>query len=297
MAEEFYATIEMNSNTIENFGYEVVATLPASGAAVGHILAVGTAAPYVFNQWDGVAWVVIEDTDTTYTATAPIQISASEVITIDAATDTTPGSMSAADKEKLDDATNAATASTLVERDASGNAEVAYPTANSHIATKKYVDDQIVELGAFAGGWDASAGLPTTGTGGAGEIDSGDYWYATVGGTIAGLVPSTTVEVGDVLTATTDGASAAADFIVMQRNMEVDETPYVQSYNETLTFASGVTQTITHNLNNATPQVTIIRSSNNRQVNGRVTVNGVNAVDVRLTGNNLPLAFTIVVHG
>lgn len=57
-----------------------------------------------------------------------------------AATGSAAGSMSAADKAFLDAATSAATASTLVERDAAGRFAAASPSASGDVATKGYVD-------------------------------------------------------------------------------------------------------------------------------------------------------------
>jgi hypothetical protein len=48
--------------------------------------------------------------------------------------------MSASDFTKLGDSTPDATANKIVQRDANGNAKVADPTDNAHIATKGYVD-------------------------------------------------------------------------------------------------------------------------------------------------------------
>jgi hypothetical protein len=74
-------------------------------------------------------------------ATAPIQYnSGTQTVSILAATGSAAGSMSAADKTKLDAATDAATASTLMLRDASGRAKVADPSADTDIANKEYVD-------------------------------------------------------------------------------------------------------------------------------------------------------------
>lgn len=57
-----------------------------------------------------------------------------------AATGSINGFMSAADKTKLDAATDVATVSTLMKRDAAGNVKVATPTDPAHAATKDYVD-------------------------------------------------------------------------------------------------------------------------------------------------------------
>jgi hypothetical protein len=81
-------------------------------------------------------------------------------------------------------------------------------------AIKTYVDNKVASLGQFAGSHDASGGaLPTTGTGTGGAIVAGDYWRVSTGGTISGLGK---MEVGDVIVASTNGASIAANFFVLQ---------------------------------------------------------------------------------
>jgi phage-related tail fiber protein len=75
-------------------------------------------------EWNGTVWVNrAGGIVTSVTATGPIVSSggATPVISITAATDSAAGSMSAADKTKLDAATNLDTVGTLVQRDASGN--------------------------------------------------------------------------------------------------------------------------------------------------------------------------------
>ncbi|MBD2860528.1 pyocin knob domain-containing protein [Paenibacillus oceani] len=67
------------------------------------------------------------------------------------ASTTTPGRMSAADKTKLDNATNAATASTLVQRDASGRFKAAAPAAADDVARRQEVTDH-ADLKATTGG-------------------------------------------------------------------------------------------------------------------------------------------------
>ena len=56
--------------------------------------------------------------------------------------------MSAADKAKLDGATNLATASKLMIRDANGRAKVANPSDTYDIANKSYVDTNFVKKNA-----------------------------------------------------------------------------------------------------------------------------------------------------
>ena len=67
------------------------------------------------------------------------------------ATTSVAGFQSAADKLKSDNATAAATASTLMMRDSNGRAQIAAPSAGGDIATKTYVDGVVV-----AGAPDAS---------------------------------------------------------------------------------------------------------------------------------------------
>lgn len=57
------------------------------------------------------------------------------------ATTSVAGFMSGTDKTRLDNATASPTAGALVVRDANGRAQIAAPTGDSDIATKKYVDD------------------------------------------------------------------------------------------------------------------------------------------------------------
>ena len=56
--------------------------------------------------------------------------------------------MSAADKTKLDNATDSNTASRLMMRDSSGRAKVANPSTTYDIANKSYVDTNFVKKNA-----------------------------------------------------------------------------------------------------------------------------------------------------
>ncbi|QGZ17126.1 minor tail protein [Arthrobacter phage DrYang] len=82
-----------------------------------------------------------------------------------AATTTAAGSMSAADKVKLNNASAAATANTIVMLDANGRAAVANPTLAGEIANKSYVDTQVGTRApsAHTHPWsDISSGVPTS---------------------------------------------------------------------------------------------------------------------------------------
>ncbi len=102
---------------------------PAS-AGTGAIRTNGTNLEYS----DGTTWKPLSTggTVTNVTGTAPIVSSGgtTPAISITAATGSAAGSMSAADKAKLDAATSANTGSTLVSRDASGNFSAGTITAN-----------------------------------------------------------------------------------------------------------------------------------------------------------------------
>jgi hypothetical protein len=66
--------------------------------------------------------------------------------------------------------------------------------------------------GTYAGEFDPSVGLPTTGTGRGGAILKGDYWKASGTGTIASLEPFTDFEEGDFLFAGINNAADVGDF-------------------------------------------------------------------------------------
>ncbi|AOZ64692.1 minor tail protein [Arthrobacter phage Chocolat] len=82
-----------------------------------------------------------------------------------ASTSAAAGSMSAADKAKLDAASAAATPSTLVLLDGNGRAAVANPSLAGEIANKGYVDTQVATRAttAHTHAWaDITSGVPTT---------------------------------------------------------------------------------------------------------------------------------------
>ena len=89
------------------------------------------------------------------------------------------------------------------------------------------------QFSTLVGGFDASAGVPQVGSAANSDIRRGDRWYATVGGTIAGLAHGNTViEVGDMLIAINDvatGTAAPADFIAIQTNADLSSAGLVES--------------------------------------------------------------------
>ena len=90
---------------------------------------------------------------------------------------------------------------------------------------KAYVDSIVSGLGKFVGDHDASGGLlPTTGSGASNAIEKGDSWRISVAGTITGLSPVETLEVGDILIAKTDGASVVSNFFSLNVNLDSAST-------------------------------------------------------------------------
>jgi len=119
---KFLTAIDLTTNEIQNVALQNLASAPSS-PGVGRIYYNTTS--NAAQVWNGVAWVTISDAWlSSVTPTAPITATISggvATIGITAATGSAAGSMSAADKAKLDAATNVNTASTLVFRDTSGN--------------------------------------------------------------------------------------------------------------------------------------------------------------------------------
>lgn len=127
--------------------------------------------------------------------------------------------------------TEAATASRLVARDASGYGYVVTPASGdstTKIATTAFVQSSLTGLLEFKGGFNASTGaivgggnLTSGGTRVAVEV--GDYYVVTVAGDFFGNA-ATPLTPGDsviVQTAAVAGASVEADFIVVQSDTDL----------------------------------------------------------------------------
>jgi hypothetical protein len=92
-----------------------------------------------------------------------------------------------------------------------GNTSMYIPSVD---AVRNYINSTLASLGKFRGTYDASAGVIPTGT----NKKAGDYWRVTVAGTLTGLTPNAQLQVGDVVYASIDNATAGADFFSVQAN-------------------------------------------------------------------------------
>ena len=127
--------------------------------------------------------------------------------------------------------TEAATASRLVARDASGYGYVVTPASGdstTKIATTAFVQSSLTGLLEFKGGFNASTGAIVGGgnlTSGAARVavEIGDYYVVTVAGDFFGNA-ATPLTPGDsviVQTAAVAGASVEGDFIVVQSDTDL----------------------------------------------------------------------------
>lgn len=142
MAEiQYLAHLNLNKNELRKAVIENLASAPSSPVAGQMYWNTSDSMLYLYT---GSAWVSLMGDITDVTGTLPIVVSVNAqgiaAVSINAATTSAAGSMSAADKLKLDNATANATASTLALRDGSGNFSAADPTSAQHVATKSYVD-------------------------------------------------------------------------------------------------------------------------------------------------------------
>lgn len=150
MAKRNYRVdLDLNQNELLKAKLETLASAPAT-PVLGQIYYDSTKQQIgVCINAVGPVWSYGGDiTDVVGTLPIVVSVNAAGVATvsINAATTSTAGSMSAADKTKLDNATSAATASTLVQRDASGNATFNMltinnaPTNATDVVNKAYAD-------------------------------------------------------------------------------------------------------------------------------------------------------------
>lgn len=156
------------------------------------------------------------------TGTGPVTIGNSVVgqpsISVADANATEAGLLTAGGFTLLSGSTSAATASTLAQRDAAGNLDVATPTAASHAVTKAYVDALSSSGMSIIGEIDASTN-PDYPSG-----VNGQAYRISVAGLIGGA-SGIAVTNGDMImalgtTAGGDQATAGDDWLIMQSNID-----------------------------------------------------------------------------
>ncbi|MDA1012809.1 MAG: hypothetical protein O3C12_09140, partial [Proteobacteria bacterium] len=142
MAQKFLTNLDLNQNQLVNATFEVLSTNPSSGNFEGRMYfnsATFTIMVYANGGWKKTVHSITSGGGASEAITVT-ESNGTITITPNLATASDDGVMSASDKAKLDDATEEATASTLIIRDVNGKAKVATPTDSAHIATKGYVD-------------------------------------------------------------------------------------------------------------------------------------------------------------
>lgn len=150
MAKLFLTSIDLNSNELQNGVIQNLASAPGTPSA-GRIYYDTTLSK--IGYYNGAAWIYTAISSITGIApiTASTNANGAVTVSINAATGSLPGSMSAADKTKLDASTAANTSSTIVLRDGSGSFAANLitmnqgtvsnaPTNATDIANKAYVD-------------------------------------------------------------------------------------------------------------------------------------------------------------
>lgn len=142
MATKFVTNLDLNANQLINAKFEVLTADPNSSNFEGRMYYNST--DDTIRYYTGSAWKKLVTglaAGGSYTDAISFSESAGTVtITLNLADTDSAGLLSSTFWNLLNDATDAATASKLVKRDANGNISVATPTDASHAATKGYVD-------------------------------------------------------------------------------------------------------------------------------------------------------------
>ena len=144
MAQKFLTNIDLNQNQLINATFEVLTTNPSSGNFEGRMYfnsATFTLMVYANAAWRKSVHSIVSGGGAGIAEALTVSESNGTVtLTLNVADTDSAGLLPAAMWQMLTDATSDATASKLVKRDGNGNAKVADPTDNAHIATKGYVD-------------------------------------------------------------------------------------------------------------------------------------------------------------
>ena len=142
MAMKFVTNLDINQNQLLNVTFEKVPTDPSSGNFEGRLIyntTTDTVKVYTGSAWKSLPHTISAGGSHTDAITIT-ESNGTVTLTLNLADTDSAGLLSSTFWNMLTDATDAATASKLVKRDANGNAKVATPTDAAHIATKGYVD-------------------------------------------------------------------------------------------------------------------------------------------------------------
>jgi hypothetical protein len=231
MAKQFLTHINLSKNELQNALMHPLGTAPASPGESQIYYNSGSKKLFLYN---GTAWVDITGTITAITTATPavtidVTDPAAPVIDVADATGVNSGLLTSAFFNDLTNATSANTASTLVERDASGDFAANDITANkvtglvapsvaSDAANKAYVDTLVSSGMTIKGATDASTNpnYPVA--------IVGDAYHISVAGKIGGA-SGEVVEAGDVVLCITDSAggtqaAVGAEWIILQANAD-----------------------------------------------------------------------------
>jgi hypothetical protein len=143
MATKFVTNLDLNQNQILNGRFETLASDPSSGNFEGRLIYNST--DDTIKVYTGTAWKTMVSSITSagsHTDAITINNNADGTvsITLNLADTDSAGLLSADFWNLLTGATSDSTVSTLVKRDANGQAKFGAPTDDAHAATKGYVD-------------------------------------------------------------------------------------------------------------------------------------------------------------
>jgi len=142
MAQKFLTNIDLVNNQILNARFESVSSDPGSNLFEGRLIyntTTDTIKVYGNGAWRSMPHTITAGGDNTAAITIG-ELNGTVTLTLNLATASSVGLLTAAHFTDLNTSTSSATGSTLAKRDSNGNISVATPTEAAHAATKGYVD-------------------------------------------------------------------------------------------------------------------------------------------------------------